>query len=249
MEQEPTPAASGLAEVDASPRRLRRIVIGTAGALSVLYVITKGIWALQPRRATEILSKTFDLNLEDNIPNLFSGFVLFATGWFAWQITRYERRAGNPAWRGWAVVMLGLVYLSFDEWFAIHERTLFPLRRALDVEGGAFYQTWVVAGIAAVVVLGPILLLVTRSLTPRTRRRLIVAGAVFVAAAIGGEMVHGAWLSATGTAEDAFVNVWFVLPEEFGEYLGSALALYAVADHLADLSPRLHLVLRDTPDG
>lgn len=145
--------------------------------------------------------------------------------------------------RGFHITAGVLAYISLDEATALHERTTEPLRDSLDA-GGLLYWTWVLPALAAVMLVGLVFARFAFSLPEETRRALVLAGALFVACAIGLELLEGYFFDRAGE-QGTVVTDLLSLAEETGEILavvltirtvvryGSEQAAPAVADHVA----------------
>jgi len=90
----------------------------------------------------------------------------------------------------WAALALIFLVLSLDEAASSHEATIQPLRVTLGARG-IFYFAWVIPGLALVGLLGVIYWGFMRALPPPTRTRFVGAAGIYVAAALGMEMVGG----------------------------------------------------------
>lgn len=131
--------------------------------------------------------------------------------------------------RNWWVLAVVFALLSLDESTAMHENLIKPVRSALDLSG-AFYFAWVLP----VSALGLLFLLSqVRFLRDRWRpvgRGLVVAGLVFVGAAVGLELLEG--LLITDGRRDGFLYAVVTGLQEVGELTGMGLALYALLAYL-----------------
>jgi len=173
----------------------------------------------------------FDLNREKNVPTLFatvllsiSAVLLVANGGFA-------RAAALPA-AGWFGLAALFAYFAVDEAWQLHERLVRPLRTMLPTEAPAWtHFAWVIPGGMLVAIVGVLYLQFLRRLHPVTRRRIIVAGCVYVAGALGMEMVDGAWAATHG--QDNLVYSLLTTIEEGLELTGLVLFTRALLDNLA----------------
>src|SRR5690606_37424014 len=87
-------------------------------------------------------------------------------------------------------------------------------------------------GILAALIVGAVLLWAARQLSPRTRRRLIVAGAVFLAGALGAESLVGALYRNLGLEGGHPAYMALTVIEESLEAAGVVIALWAVVSRL-----------------
>jgi hypothetical protein len=172
----------------------------------------------------------FDLDGEGGVPAWFSSMLMLACAAVLAVVGR--ARAGDPYRRHWLVLAAIFVYLSVDETIALHERLIAPLRTLAGADGMLHY-TWVVVGGPVVLVVGVAYLGYLRALPASTRRRFVVAGALYVAGALGMEMLGGYLRARHGEAYHATVlKVVVTLLEETMEMAGLILFLSALLTHL-----------------
>jgi len=169
-----------------------------------------------------------NLDSETSFPTWLSSALLAAAGVLCW----VESRMTNPEHRRrWTLLGFGFLILSIDEVAAIHETAAGPLRRALDLEG-ALYYGWVLPAILIVATAVAYFYPLLRSLPGGVRIRIVTAGAVFVAGAIGMEMVSGvlteqgereAWsFFAVATLEEAMeIGAIFLFVDTLASWLAS----------------------------
>jgi hypothetical protein len=155
-------------------------------------------------------------------------------------------RRGRTRWeKNWWLLAAVFALMSLDEVAAVHDRLLEPVRHALHTTG-IFFYAWVIPALA----LGAVFLLVqTRflaALDRRTRRGLILAGAVFVAGAAGMEMAEG-WLASDGQRTSGVFGL-LVLVEELTEMAALMLAACVLLRHLVDTYGALQISFVPVPD-
>jgi hypothetical protein len=175
----------------------------------------------------------FDLNRERNAPALFS------TGLFVFNATLFARVAAGPgtesrgAWRFLAGLFL---FLAADEWLALHERLVGPVRSALAV-GGIFYYAWVIPYGLAVILLTVVLLPAVWRIGHPVRSWLLASAAIYLAGAIGFEMLGARRAEALGGQPDLAYNL-LCTAEESLEIGGLILLTYALLSALRDRAGR-----------
>ena len=183
------------------------------------------------------LSKRFQLFTEASIPAFFSAVMLVAAAVIAAILSRVEggRRARDG--RAWAFITVLLLYMAVDEATALHEIVNHLGDR--QPEDGLLYYVWVIPfgalALACVVVLLPFWLRLPAS----TRWWLASAAVLFLACAIGMELVEAGLVAEAGE-EAAFVQwnvVTAVSVEEGGEMLAVAMTIQALLRHLAMTQP------------
>jgi hypothetical protein len=132
----------------------------------------------------------FHFGMEQNVPTFFSTLLilinaaLFICAWNA------ARTMGEKRWI-WLFLTIIFCFLAFDEFLGLHERLEAPTRDALNA-GGLFYFAWIIPYMAAVLVLAIFVAPVIWRLGGRIRARFILSAAVYLAGAVGIEMIGGA---------------------------------------------------------
>jgi hypothetical protein len=169
----------------------------------------------------------FDLDAEGVIPSWFASALLLIGGACAGIVAALERALFDPRWRGWALISGGFVVMSMDEAVGLHERIGHGIGARVQWFEAAHYA-WIVplAGVvaAAAIALLPFL----RALPSPDRRRLLLAGAVFVGGALGVEAITAFWLDAH--LRHGVPIAWspLVMVEELMEFTGAILFIRAV---------------------
>jgi hypothetical protein len=171
-----------------------------------------------------------DYDREQSLPTWFATFLLSCAAVLLTWMARTLRSRGEAS--GWWAFLAALFFLlSVDEQVALHERAMQPLRDALGTSG-AFEYAWVLPGSALVVVLGILFLPFLARLPSRTRRRFVAAGVLYVAGALGGEMLGG--LLYTRVAPGLLARLGIVV-EETLELAGAGVFVVALAGHIERL--------------
>lgn len=200
---------------------------------SVLLVLTSGgvlvvAWALQvaePGSAPVTALRWFDVNSERNVPTAWSAFLLLGSAVTA-ALLVLARSRGRL---GWLLVSAVAAYLALDEGLELHER-LNDVGRTLTDDRVHF--AWVVPGAVAAAAVGLVLLRQLRSQSAEVRRRLVLAGVVYLSGAVVVEVVSGQVLRAVGGGR-AYVLVTSL--EEGLEMAGAALLLAALLCELREV--------------
>jgi hypothetical protein len=176
---------------------------------------------------------------EGNIFSWFSATVLAAVGIGFFLVALAMAGARRPAWPYIVLGALALA-LSADEAAYLHERlAIFAKELGLTT---SFTYGWILLGIPIAIVVGLGVLWLARRLDRQLRIRLIIAGIVFLAGSLGGELVGGFLKKASGIDGDGLVMIYGleILVEETLEILGAILAFRAVL---------LHLNISNGPEG
>jgi hypothetical protein len=158
-------------------------------------------------------------------------------------IARHQALIRSP-WRWhFLVLALGFVVLSIDEMASIHETLLGRLGQSLV--GDVFYFTWLGPALVVIALVGLSYLRFLLALPRRFQVLFAASGAVFLAGAVGAEMV-GSEIARHRLGDDAnWAYQIEVIVEEGLEMAGSALFIYALLAYIAEA--RIGLVARVNP--
>jgi hypothetical protein len=141
-----------------------------------------------------------DADAERNLPSVFSTLLLAGAAWLLAGAGLAERRRG-ASWLPWAGLAAGFLVMAADEALSFHERLIRPMRAVLGGgDLGPFHFAWVAPALVLVTVLGLAYLRFLLRLPAGLRRALVSAAAVYLAGAVGMEMVAGPWVEAHGRA-------------------------------------------------
>jgi hypothetical protein len=200
-----------------------------SGAVVVMSLaVTVAAWRLQvaaPGSAPIAALRWFDVNSERNLPTAWSALLLLASAVAA---ALLAVRGGA----GWVLVAVTCAFLALDESFELHER-LGGL--GSSVADDRLHFAWVVPGAALACVVGLLLLRRLRAQPVQVRRRLVVAGAVYLTGALVLETLSGQVLRAYGAGGKAYTLVTSV--EEGLEMAGASLLLAALLVQLRHAKP------------
>lgn len=208
------------------PGRVVRVLLAAVALLVLANTAAQVMLRVAGHDYVHGLVPLVDLAGEANLPTWFSTAALLACALLLALIAAV--RQGDRFRRHWAGLALGFLYLSADEAARLHELLIAPVRAALHASG-PFHFAWVIPALALVAVAALAYLPFLRALPADTRRRAIVAAALYLGGAVGMEMVGGAWLERFG--DDAVYAVAVAL-EETLEMLGAAAFVSALLHYI-----------------
>jgi len=164
----------------------------------------------------------FSLTAESNLPTWYASSLLFGCALLLGAIARdaFARRA--PFRFHWAALTVIFVYMSLDEAVEIHEH----LGDVVQGTSGVLFFGWVIPAAAIVCALGAAYVPFLKYLDRATRRRIIVAGAIYVGGALFVELPLGYWTERHG--DDNFVYALIDFVEETLELAGASLFVVAL---------------------
>ncbi len=178
----------------------------------------------------------FNLDSERSIPSLYVVVEwLFCLGLLS-LIVFYKKKESSP-YLYWQGLVFIFIYLTIDEFVAIHEFMMIPVRELLHTSG-IFYYAWVIPYSAGVVILMLVYVKFVFNLPPRTRNLFIMAGTIFISSAVGMELIES-WSTYTkGNMGPYYHYLYFVTIEEPLEMVGLAIFIYALISYInTELGP------------
>ena len=193
--------------------------------LLVIVCLVSGLGLAVELARHEVLVSYLSLSHEGNVPTWLATVLLFSSAIAAASIAR-RALTFQRHWWGVAAVF---AYASLDETAQLHEH----LGGNISA-GGVLYFDWIIPAAVLLVGLALIFLPFVRALEAGTRRRLIVAGAIYISGAVLMEMPLGWWTDRAGTDTLGYALIDWV--EETMEFVGASLALLALVRHREELA-------------
>lgn len=194
-----------------------------ASSLGVAWFI-----AYPPVERVPLWVNLFNLNLEANIPTLFSSLQLLAASCLLFGIAHCHR-AKQQASFSWYLLGVIFIGLAIDETAALHENLTVYLRSTLGTSG-YFYYAWVIPYGLAALLLAVLFANFLLRLPRATGVGFVVAGGLYLTGSLGLEMLAGKYISSPGAQEITYSLLYTV--EETFEMLGIALFIYALLKYI-----------------
>jgi hypothetical protein len=180
----------------------------------------------------------FSLDSEMNIPTAYATLLLLLASIILAVISLLKRKQVGSMVRCWSVLALGFLYMAVDEGWSMHEILIVPFRRWFRTEEiGIFYFAWVIPAIALVLVLGVLYLRFFLHLPRKTRLQFVSAAAVYLAGAIGFELIGSNYYY---KHQVDFTYKMITTVEESLEMIGIILFIRALLEYLADTYGEVH---------
>ena len=174
----------------------------------------------------------FDVDQEQSIPTVYAVLLLFCAALLLAVIAVLKKQERDPDAPRWTILALGFLFMAVDEVASLHEKLVPPLRRLLGGGRlGIFYFTWVIPGMAVVVVVAVLYVRFLLRLPPNTRATFLVAGMLFIGGVLGLELVGGRYAELHGRKNLRYSMLATV--EESLEMAGMIVFIYALLTYLA----------------
>ena len=203
-------------------------------ALALVVASTVGKLAahLIPNPYVRSAASMFDVDLEGNFPAAFSALLLLFAALLLAIITLFERKRASSDVRYWTTLSIGFFLMAFDESFQFHEKLIRVTQNFLDLDHyGILYFSWVVPGIALVLVLGLFFARFLAKLPVQTRVSFLIAATLYLGGAIGLELVGGRLMELHGP--DNFSYKVAATIEEGLEMVGAVVFIWALMVYMA----------------
>ncbi|HEY5921396.1 MAG TPA: hypothetical protein VIV11_06985 [Kofleriaceae bacterium] len=197
----------------------RRLLYGVA-FVALLGLVVEVWHSRSHDEVIEALLPKLSLSYEGNLPTWLSSSLLLACAVVAGAIA-----SARPPWhRHWWGITAVLTWMSIDEAIELHEH----LGTSVEL-GGLLYFDWVIPAACIVVLLAGIYWPFLRALAPASRKRLLIAAAIYLGGALVVEMPLGWWTDQYGSDNLGYGLIDWV--EETLEMVGITLALVALVAH------------------
>jgi hypothetical protein len=166
---------------------------------------------------------------EGNIPAWYSAVLLLLCALLLGTITFAQKYQNDGKLSGWAFLTLIFLFLSVDEIAQFHELSIVPLRDRFEMSGFLYYA-WILPAALCVTLFALGYLKFLSRLPAVTRQLFLLAGAVYIAGALGVEAISGKQASLHGEQNPTYHAI--ITIEELLEMLGITLFLYALLDYI-----------------
>lgn len=196
--------------------------------------LSLAVWYL-PRRFQFSVGKLSQLTFVDNemnIPTYFSVLLLLGCACLLFIIAKAIKINRGRFYRHWMGLSLGFFFMSCDEFMLLHEKLMRPINQLLHPGrfGQIFTFSWIIPGIALVLVLAFIYIKFILALPSNTRWTFFIAAIIYLVGVIGMEMVAGYIKKNFGMESREFVIEATI--EEGLEYSGVILFIYGLLEYI-----------------
>ena len=197
--------------------------------VSIYYLDNKNIWGGR-----------FSFNKEGNFPSLYSTFSIFFSSVLLYIIAQATKVMKEYYY--WLGLSFVFFFLSLDEWFSLHEKLVSPTRELLSTSG-IFTFAWIIPYGIGLLIFTLAYLRFLFYLPQKTKYLFIIAGIIYVAGALGMEMVGGIIYEMYGRH-----NIYYAIEytiEESLEMIGIVIFIYALMDYICKNISSITLVIKE----
>jgi hypothetical protein len=243
------PARDAHHRIELKPESILRrllIVIALLTILAIAAELARNVDAADRDvlpRTLRVIRRNFNPSAEQTVGTWFTAAMLLGAGLLLAAIGGAARAARDRWARHWLGLAAILVFLSCDEGASLHEQLGDWVKDVMPT-GGPLLWAWVVPYSILAVAVGLAYLSFLRALPSDTRRRFILAAAIYVGGALVIEMIE-AGITDYRDRGGGPVTVLAVI-EETAEMAGVAYLIYALLLHTAAHS-RIALSVADLP--
>ena len=184
-------------------------------------------------------SHGFYFDAEANFPSLYSALAMLLSATLLWLIGSLVTEKASKKAFYWKFLSIVFVFLAMDEFGSLHEYMIQPMRGMMNessLDSGYLYFAWFIPYTIVVVIIGLVLFRFLFKLPSRTRWLFIIGGAIFLAGAVGMEMIGGNYWAGQGWAIDGsdetdLQYALIVTLEELLEMLGIVIFIFALSEY------------------
>lgn len=230
-------------EIEIKPKQILGILLSIIGVLlfmnisALVFYYRVDIGSFKSFSNTTLnLVHLFDFNEEANIPTFYSAVTLLISALLLFSITILHKRSGK-SYLPWLCLGAVFLFLTFDEFASLHELTIGVSREAFNASG-YFHYAWVIPYSIGLVALGLIYIPFLKNLEKKIRNLFLLSAAIFVAGALGFEMLGGNVVQSHGPTP---LFAFFYTVEETLEMVGIAVFIFALLTYIPN---SYHLVFK-----
>jgi len=204
--------------------------------LIVIHIIILGIYYYVGDPDKFGFIRMFDLDMERNIPTLFSSTLLMISGFLFYLLSKTPSEAEKGSRSYWLGLSFVFVFLAFDESAKIHEQIGDFTVRFVDATGYLHYP-WVISYSVLVLVLGAFYLRFFLKMEKKIFWSFMGAAAIFLSGAIGFELLGANESSMHGTKGILYSTFYTI--EESLEMFGVIYLIYILLGLLENKSLKI----------
>ncbi len=176
----------------------------------------------------------FYLDNEGNMPTYFSAIILLISAALLKVVASFKKIENDTYSLHWSILSLIFLYLSIDETAGVHELLTRPLREKFNFSG-IFFYSWVVVGVAVVLIFSIFYYKFWLSLPVGIKYRFLLAAAFYIGGVIVMEFIGGDYVFINNidvTKMDNLVYAMLATIEESFEMIGIIIFINALLRYI-----------------
>lgn len=211
-----------------SPNKTLKILLATIFILLIGNIITIYLLPFFDYNYKNSIIRLFNFDTEQNIPTTFSFLILGFSSILLQHIAMFHKK-NNLEYKTWLFLGFAFMFLAFDEALSLHETLSSIMKKLFGLEGFLYYAWVIPYGIALLLALIPLTKLLLK-LPVEISRLFFISGVIFVAGAIGLEMIEGQIQFSDSRYNINYLILYSI--EETLEMLGVSLFIYALLRYI-----------------
>jgi hypothetical protein len=182
----------------------------------------------------------FWLDSEYNIPAFFSTVLILIASLLLGAIAYLKSQTKDSFSWAWSYICCLFGVMAADEAIGFHEQLVRPMRIILQGHKlGLFYYAWVIPAIIFLCFLALFFRKFLVRLPAQTKKHFLLAAFVFIAGAVGCEMIAGWYDELQGI--NTLLNKILVTIEESLEMTGMIIFIYGLLEYIQNVYPVIEL--------
>jgi hypothetical protein len=218
----------------------RRVVLALAAIAALLTIANTAVLWIKFRWHHDSvfgLAPLFDFNREGNLPAFYSACALLLAALLFLVVGGDAWKRGEPWRRYWVGLGVIFLFLAVDEAAELHGLLSLPIRRFANASGPLLFA-WVIPYLVLTLSFAAAYLRFFWGLPTRLRTLLGAAAVIYLAGAVGLEVVGGTIVSANGGLEAGGLDHWLhavsYTVEEVLEMAGVLIVIDALLEYIAE---------------
>ena len=180
----------------------------------------------------------FDMDLEQNLPSFFSSFLAIVASALLLTNSIIRKKVSRP-WKSWAGLSAIFLFVAMDEFIGMHEQLSQPMRELFDAHGLLFFAWIIPYGVLAMVLAGVYGRFVLQ-MPVRIRNGLLLAATLFLAGAVGFEMLAGLLFEYSEMNKTAAYNMIATIAESL-EFAGMIVFIHTLLNYIENVQRNILL--------
>jgi hypothetical protein len=208
-----------------TPKKIASMLIAIVGVLLIANLVCIYLKFVLGKNFQFI--RTFYFNTESNIPSLYSSLAIIACAVVLFQISSLRGEVDKRRHFHWKIMGYVFIFLGVDEFISIHESLTGVTRRAIGDGAGYLHYAWV---LPYMIVFSVVFVYMARfflRLPAWLKLQFVLAGSVFVAGAVGVEMICGKYEVVNGTT-NTLTYALLATAEELLEMMGIIIFIHGL---------------------